>query len=266
MAKRRLTDKQKQKLRDSEFARSNSSDLTINPSYGDSLEYDDGNLSYDGRTKTGKKINRLLKSRNRNSAKTSDDDVYDSDDDDNNDDYSYDDGDYSDDDYDDIDEGYDDYYDDELDGEQVYNDENYEYIRENVIIDDNDEEVAVCPNCKATLTEYFAGDERDEFKCRNCGTEFTAELNNEYCEKCGRPVSEQRVINCDGVLFCCKACEYDYFDSWPDGSDEEENTPNIPSDRITNCTHCDSSGICRNDENRYFYETKCPGECDYYLH
>lgn len=82
MAKRKLTEKQKQKLRDSEFARSNSSDLTINPSWSDSLEYDDdGSLSYDRRTKEGKKIDKILKSKNRSSSKNEEEDYEDESDD-----------------------------------------------------------------------------------------------------------------------------------------------------------------------------------------
>ena len=70
MAKTTLSEKQTEKLRDSDFARSNSSDLTINPSYQDEIEYDDeGNLIYDKRTRTGKEIDRILKSRKRSSKK-----------------------------------------------------------------------------------------------------------------------------------------------------------------------------------------------------
>lgn len=70
MTTRKLSEKQKQKLKDNGFARSNSSDLTINKSFQDAgIKYEDGNLSYDKRTKEGKEIERILNSRNRSSNK-----------------------------------------------------------------------------------------------------------------------------------------------------------------------------------------------------
>ena len=70
MATRKLTDKQKDKLKNSKFVRSNSDDKTVNPSFEDDLEYDedDGTLTYDKRTKNGKKIEKILNSRNRKSS------------------------------------------------------------------------------------------------------------------------------------------------------------------------------------------------------
>ena len=67
MATRKLTDKQKNKLKNTQFARKNSADLTVNPNYEDDIEYneDDGTLTYDKRTKEGKEIERILNSRNR---------------------------------------------------------------------------------------------------------------------------------------------------------------------------------------------------------
>ena len=67
MATRKLTDKQKDKLKDSKFVRSNSVDVTVNSSFEDDIEYneDDGTLTYDKRTKEGKEIERILNSRNR---------------------------------------------------------------------------------------------------------------------------------------------------------------------------------------------------------
>ena len=67
MATRKLTDKQKDKLKNSKYVRSNSDDVTVNPNYEDDIEYneDDGTLTYDKRTKEGKEIERILNSRNR---------------------------------------------------------------------------------------------------------------------------------------------------------------------------------------------------------
>lgn len=67
MATRKLTDKQKSKLKDSKFVRSNSVDVTVNSSFEDDIEYneDDGSLTYDKRTKEGKEIEKILNSRNR---------------------------------------------------------------------------------------------------------------------------------------------------------------------------------------------------------
>lgn len=67
MATRKLTDKQKDKLKDSKFVRSNSVDVTVNSSFEDYIEYneDDGTLTYDKRTKEGKEIEKILNSRNR---------------------------------------------------------------------------------------------------------------------------------------------------------------------------------------------------------
>ena len=64
---RKLTDKQKEKLKDSKFVRSNSVDVTVNSSFQDNIEYneDDGTLTFDQRTREGKEINRILNSRNR---------------------------------------------------------------------------------------------------------------------------------------------------------------------------------------------------------
>ena len=72
MATRKLTDKQKDKLKNTQFARKNSADLTVNPNYEDDIEYDEdeGTLSYDKRTKEGKEIERILNSRNRKSSKS----------------------------------------------------------------------------------------------------------------------------------------------------------------------------------------------------
>lgn len=66
MATVRVTEKQKEKLKiNSEFFRTNSADLTVNPNGQDIAEYDDGYLSFDKRTSEGKEIDRILKSRNR---------------------------------------------------------------------------------------------------------------------------------------------------------------------------------------------------------
>lgn len=67
VATRKLTDKQKDKLKNSKYVRSNSDDVTVNPNFEDDIEYDedDGTLTYDKRTKEGKKIERILNSRNR---------------------------------------------------------------------------------------------------------------------------------------------------------------------------------------------------------
>lgn len=67
MATRKLTDKQKDKLKNSKFVRSNSIDVTVNSSFEEDIEYneDDGTLTYDKRTKEGKEIERILNSRNR---------------------------------------------------------------------------------------------------------------------------------------------------------------------------------------------------------
>ncbi|MGN0723104.1 MAG: hypothetical protein ACI4LT_03745 [Treponema sp.] len=64
---KKLTDKQKDKLKNSKFVRSNSVDVTVNSSFEDDIEYneDDGTLTYDKRTKEGKEIERILNSRNR---------------------------------------------------------------------------------------------------------------------------------------------------------------------------------------------------------
>ena len=67
VATRKLTDKQKDKLKNSKFVRSNSIDVTVNSSFEEDIEYneDDGTLTYDKRTKEGKEIERILNSRNR---------------------------------------------------------------------------------------------------------------------------------------------------------------------------------------------------------
>lgn len=91
MATRKVTDKQKDKLKNTQFARKNSADLTVNPNYEDDIEYDEdeGILSYDKRTKEGKEIERILNSRNRKSSspvdeepEEDDEEVWDDDDDD----------------------------------------------------------------------------------------------------------------------------------------------------------------------------------------
>lgn len=70
VATRKLSDKQKGKLKNSKFVRSNSVDVTVNPNFEDDIEYDEdeGTLSYDKRTKEGKEIERILNSRNRKSS------------------------------------------------------------------------------------------------------------------------------------------------------------------------------------------------------
>lgn len=76
MAKVRLSEKQKEKLKNSDFCRSNSSDLTVNPNSQDDLEYDedDGTITFDKRTTEGKEIERILKSRNRSKKQEESDD------------------------------------------------------------------------------------------------------------------------------------------------------------------------------------------------
>ena len=70
VATRKLTDKQKDKLKNSKYVRSNSDDVTVNPNFENDIEYDEdeGTLSYDKRTKEGKEIERILNSRNRKSS------------------------------------------------------------------------------------------------------------------------------------------------------------------------------------------------------
>ncbi len=282
MAKRKLTEKQKQKLRDSEFARSNSSDLTINPSWSDSLEYDDdGSLSYDRRTKEGKKIDKILKSKNRSSSKNEEEDYEDESDDSGNDYIDigksiFDDGSDWNDDSNDDDGDWDYDLDDEEDAENDWNEEeaypddyvnnrgdNYEYIRENVTIDDNDsgEEVAVCPECKDIMMERDAEEQHGDifnFEC-HCGHSFSAELHNEICETCERLVSVHRVIKYESFNFCCENCKSLFLDP-PD--DDSGITPF--SDGVSNCTYCNKSGICKNGDNPYYFDQGCPGECSFY--
>ena len=56
MATRKLTDKQKDKLKDSKFVRSNSVDVTVNSSFEDDIEYneDDGTLMINAQKKERK--------------------------------------------------------------------------------------------------------------------------------------------------------------------------------------------------------------------
>lgn len=70
VATRKLTDKQKDKLKNSKYVRSNSDDVTVNPNFEDDIEYDEdeGTLTYDKRTKKGKEIEKILNSRNRKSS------------------------------------------------------------------------------------------------------------------------------------------------------------------------------------------------------
>ena len=84
MATRKLTDIQKDKLKNSKYVRSNSDDVTVNPSFEGEIEYDEdeGTLSYDKRTKEGKEIERILNSRNRKPSSPVDEEPEDDDDDD----------------------------------------------------------------------------------------------------------------------------------------------------------------------------------------
>lgn len=79
MATTKLTDKQKDKLKGSKYVRSNSDDVTVNKKYQESAEYDEeeGTLTYDKRTREGKEIDKILKSRNRKSLKQEDNDIWD---------------------------------------------------------------------------------------------------------------------------------------------------------------------------------------------
>ena len=45
VATRKLTDKQKDKLKNTQFARKNSADLTVNPSFEGEIEYDEDDES-----------------------------------------------------------------------------------------------------------------------------------------------------------------------------------------------------------------------------
>ena len=74
MAKRTLTEKQKQKLRNSNFIRTNSKDITINPNFQEEIKYneDDGTLTFDKRSRVGKELDHILNSRNRKSSKLKD--------------------------------------------------------------------------------------------------------------------------------------------------------------------------------------------------
>ena len=45
MATRKLTNKQKDKLKNTQFARKNSADLTVNPNYEYDIEYDEDDES-----------------------------------------------------------------------------------------------------------------------------------------------------------------------------------------------------------------------------
>ena len=84
VATRKLTDKQKDKLKNSKYVRSNSDDVTVNPNFEDDIEYDEdeGTLSYDKRTKEGKEIERILNSRNRKSSSLVDEEPEEDDEDD----------------------------------------------------------------------------------------------------------------------------------------------------------------------------------------
>ena len=84
MATRKLTDKQKDKLKNSKYVRSNSDDVTVNPNFENDIEYDEdeGTLSYDKRTKEGKEIERILNSRNRKSSSLVDEEPEEDDEDD----------------------------------------------------------------------------------------------------------------------------------------------------------------------------------------
>ena len=141
--------------------------------------------------------------------------------------------------------------------------DNYEYIRENVTIDDNDSgaEVAVCPECKDIMTERDAEEQHGDifnFEC-HCGHSFSAELHNVICETCERLVSVHRVIKYESFNFCCENCKSLFLDP-PD--DDSGITPF--SDGVSNCTYCNKSGICKNGDNPYYFDQGCPGECSFY--
>ena len=100
VATRKLTDKQKDKLKDSKFVRSNSVDVTVNSSFEEDIEYDseNGTLTFDKRTKEGKEIERILNSRNRKPSSPVDEELEEDDEEVWDDDEIIDDEDYEDDD------------------------------------------------------------------------------------------------------------------------------------------------------------------------
>ena len=65
MVRIKVTEKQKAKLKKSGYFRKNSSDLTVNKNYSNSLGYVDGEVTFDGRTREGKEVKKILNSRNR---------------------------------------------------------------------------------------------------------------------------------------------------------------------------------------------------------
>ena len=152
--------------------------------------------------------------------------------------------------------------DDEYEDEKYVNDiDDSEFIRENVILGGPDgiEEVAVCPNCHSICQEDEG--KYDEFTCINCGTNFSAELNNYNCEQCTCRVSELKAIKKDCFVFCSEYHRDVYFENENNPAPYEPE-PEPKPDAV--CIYCKKSK-CRNDES-YYYGQTCPGDCDHWYH
>ena len=119
-------------------------------------------------------------------------------------------------------------------------------------------EAFLCPFCKTTMLQSKAlrQEKTNEFifKCERCKKISKVTLNNISCAKCKKLVKADKAFL---KKFCSKKC-YDLFYKKFSLPSKSSNSP-----QTSNCLHC-VKGYCMNDENRYYYDQKCPGDCDYY--
>lgn len=116
-----------------------------------------------------------------------------------------------------------------------------------------------CPFCNNVMLQNKALRQDKEndfiFLCETCKRLSKVTLNNIECTNCKCLVKTNKAFL---EKFCSINCYNTFYNKVP-------NSDILPksNSKSNNCLHC-IKGYCKNDENRYYYDKKCPGDCDYY--
>lgn len=116
-----------------------------------------------------------------------------------------------------------------------------------------------CPYCTESMHQnealYKESGNIFIFQCKKCNRKAKVILNNVKCKYCNQYTIPSRLVR---EKYCSLAC-YEADNGIIRKTQEQENTPLS----VNSCVYC-KNGVCRNDENPYYYDQGCPGDCDYF--
>lgn len=119
-------------------------------------------------------------------------------------------------------------------------------------------EAFCCPKCHNHMVQQKASKKEGKlfiFKCETCKGIFKVELNNIKCVYCKSLIKKDKAFE---KKYCSLKCYNAHKNIHIKTNNENFVKPK------TNICHFCKNGICKNDENHYYYGQNCTGDCDYF--